>query len=161
MLATAGGQGKVILWRAADWQQLATLQADTSWVGCVAFSGDGSLLAAGGVGDRQITLWDVTTHKQVARLPHPIFLGSVAFDPTGRTLATSAFDGKVRLWDIASQRQIGVALPGAENGTGTNVSAFDPSGNHLIALYDSGPAFVWNMDPDHWKQQAARSSGAP
>jgi WD40 repeat protein len=159
MLATAGGQGKVILWRAADGEKLATLQADTSWIGSVAFSADGSLLAAGGVGDRQVTLWDVATRKRVGRLPHPSFIGSVAFDPAGRTLATSALDGKVRLWDVASQREIGVALPGAENGTGTNISAFDPSGNHLIALYDSGPAFIWDMDPDHWKQQACMVVG--
>jgi WD40 repeat protein len=159
MLATAGGQGKVILWRAADGKQLATLQADTSWVSCVAFSADGSLLAAGGAGDRQVTLWDVATRKRVGRLPHPIFLGSVAFDCAGRTLATSAFDGKVRLWDLASQREIGVALPGAGSGTGTNISAFDPSGKHLIALYDSGAAFLWDMDPERWKERACTIVG--
>ena len=49
--------------------------------------------------------------------------------------------------------------PDTENGTGTNVSAFDPSGNHLIAFYDSGAAFVWDMDPDHWKQQACAVVG--
>jgi WD40 repeat protein len=83
----------------------------------------------------------------------------MAFDPAGRTLATSAADGKVRLWDLASQREIGVPLPGAENGTGTNISAFDPSGNHLIAFYDSGAAFVWDMDTDHWKRQACTVVG--
>ena len=159
MLATAGGGGRVILWRTSTWQQLATLPADTSIVLCVAFSPDGSLLAAGGVGDRAVTLWDVATRRLVGRLPHPTFLASVAFDPAGRTLATSAFDDKVRLWDITSLRQIGVALPGAENGSGTNASAFDPSGTHLIALHDSGTAFVWDMHPDRWKQQACAVVG--
>ena len=44
---------------------------------------------------------------------------------------------------------------------GTNISAFDPSGNHLIALYDSGIAFVWDMNPDRWKQQACTVVGRP
>jgi WD40 repeat protein len=158
-LATAGGGGRVILWRTSTWQPTATWAADTQHVSSVAFSPDGSLLAAGGVGDRSVTLWDVASRKLVGRLPHPIFLASVAFDPAGRTLATSAFDDKVRLWDLASLRQIGVALPGAENGSGTNASAFDASGNHLIALHDSGVALVWDMNPDRWKQQACAVVG--
>jgi WD40 repeat protein len=117
------------------------------------------LLAASGTGDRQVTLWDVATRTRVGLLSRPSFVSSVAFDPGSKLLATSAADGKVRLWDIASKHQIGVALPGAENGTGTNVSAFEPSGNHLIALYDSGTAFVWDMEPDHWKQQACAVVG--
>jgi WD40 repeat protein len=158
-LATAGGGGRVILWRTSTWQQTATWAADTSLVLCVAFSPDGSMIAVGGVGDRSVTLWDVAGRKLVGRLPHPMFLASVAFDPAGRTLATSAFDDKVRLWDLASLRQIGPALPGAENGSGTNASAFDPSGNYLIALHDSGTAFVWNLDPERWKQQACAVVG--
>jgi WD40 repeat protein len=160
-VVTGGGQGKLLLWRATDWRQLGMVTADTSWILCVALSPDGSLLAAGGVGERQVTLWNVASHKLVGRLPHPNFVGSAAFDPAGRTLATSAEDGKVRLWDLDSQRQIGRPLPGAENGTGMtgNVSAFDPSGNHLIALSDSGAPFVWNMNPDRWKQQACAVVG--
>lgn len=160
-VVTGGGQGKLLLWRATDWRQLGMLPADTSWVLCVTFSPDGSLLAAGGVGERQVTLWNVASRKLVGRLPHPNFVGSVAFDPAGKTLATSAEDGKVRLWDLASQRQIGRPLTGAENGSGMtgNVSAFDPSGNHLIALSDSGAPFVWNMNPDRWKQQACAVVG--
>ena len=158
-VATGGGQGRILLWRTTDWRQLGALPADTSYIWCLAFSPDGSRLAAGGVGDRQVTIWDVASRKLVGRLPHPNFVASVAFDPAGRTLATSAADFKIRLWDLAFQRQIGRPLPGSETGSGTNVSAFDPSGNHLIAVYDSGVAFVWHMDPDHWKQQACSVVG--
>ena len=158
-VATGGGQGRILLWQTTDWRQLETLPADTSYVWCMAFSPDGSRLAAGGVGERQVTIWDVASRKLVGRLPHPNFVTSVAFDPAGRTLATSASDGKVRLWDLASQRQIGRPLPGREAGSGTNVSAFDPSGNHLIAVYDSGAAFVWDMNLDDWKQQVCAVVG--
>jgi WD40 repeat protein len=159
IVATGGGQGRILLWRTTDWMQVGALAADTSWVYCMAFSPDGSRLAAGGVGERQATIWDVASRKLLSRLPHPNFVTSVAFDPAGRTLATSAGDFKIRLWDLASQRQIGRPLPGSETGSGTNVSAFDPSGNHLIAVYDSGAAFVWDMDLDHWKQQACAVVG--
>ena len=160
-VAAGGSHGEVLLWRASDGRQLGALPADTSSVFCLAFSPDGSQLAASGIGERQVTLWNVASHKLIGRLPHPNFVSSIAFDPAGKTLATSAQDFKVRLWDLASQRQIGRPLPGAENGTGTNVSAFDPSGHHLIAVYDSGAALVWDMDPDHWKQQACAVVGRP
>jgi WD40 repeat protein/DNA-binding SARP family transcriptional activator/type II secretory pathway predicted ATPase ExeA len=158
-LAMTGERGRILLWRAADGRRLAAWTADTRSVVCVAFSPDGSLLAAGGEGDRQVTLWDVASRKLVGRLPHPNFVYSVAFDPAGRTLATSTTDFKIRLWDLASLRQLGRPLPGDERGSGTNISAFDPSGKHLIAVYDSGAAFVWDMDPDRWKQQACAVVG--
>jgi WD40 repeat protein len=161
MVATGGGQGKVILWRAADAKQLATLPVDTSWVLAMAFSPDSSLLAASGIGDRQVTVWDVATRRLLGRLPQPTFVGAIAFGTDDKLLATDGADGKVRLWDLASQRQIGPPLPGAENGTGTNTSAFDLGGNHLIALYDSGTAFVWDINHDRWKQKACTVVGRP
>jgi WD40 repeat protein/DNA-binding SARP family transcriptional activator len=161
MVATGGGQGKVILWRAADARQLASFQADTSWVLAMAFSPDGSWLAASGIGDRAVTVWDVATRRLLGRLPQPTFVGAMAFGPGDKLLATDGADGKVRLWDLASQRQLGPPLPGAENGTGTNTSAFAPSGHHLIAVYDSGAALVWDMHPDRWKQQACTVVGHP
>ena len=181
LVATAGGEtagaernatealkGKVVVWRAASGERLATLKVDKQWVSSVAFSPDGSVIAASGVNDRAVTLWDVASWKLVGRLPHPIFIGSVAFDPRGKTLATSAFDDKVRLWDIASMRQIGAALPGPENpGAGLvcdpcgSQAGFDPSGNYLVALNQNGGALVWDVDPDRWKERACAVVGRP
>jgi WD40 repeat protein/DNA-binding SARP family transcriptional activator len=158
MVATAGGAGQVVLWRASDGKQLATFQADPLWVPSVAFSPDGSLLAAGGYIDKQATLWEVATHKLVGRLPHPTILGGLAFDPSGKTLATAAGDGTVRLWDVASRRQIGLALPGGD-GDGYGTVGFDPSGNQLVILYQDGTGVVWDVDPDHWKQRACSVAG--
>ena len=151
MVATAGGTGKVIVWRLSDRKQVATFQADPRWATSVAFSPDGSLIAAGGLYDRHVTLWDLGTGKVVGRLPHPTYVVRVTFDPGGETLASSAADGTVRLWDVGSSRQIGRALPGPER---WSTLAFDPGGNQLVALYDNGAAVAWDVDPDRWKQRA-------
>jgi len=151
LVATAGGAGKVVIWRVSDRKQVTTLQADPLWVSSVAFSPDGSLIATGGLADKHATLWDVATGKPVSRLPHPTTVVEVTFDPAGKTLATAAGDGTVRLWDVASLRQIGLALPGPER---WSILGFDPGGNHLVALYDNGTAVVWDVDPDHWKERA-------
>ena len=151
MVATAGGDGLVALWRVSDGKQLARLQVDPVWAPSVAFSPDGSLIAAGGSIDKQVTLWDVNTHKLVGRLPHPTVLARLAFDPGGKTLATATIHGTARLWDVASRRQIGLALPGPS--VFANVG-FDLNGNRLVTLYEDGTGVVWDVDPDHWKQRA-------
>jgi WD40 repeat protein len=154
-VASAGGDGRALLWRAADGKQTATIKADKAGLSAVAFSPDGSLLALCGLGDRAVTLWDVATHKQVGRLPLPVYATTIAFDPAGKLLAASAKDGKVYLWDLASRREIGPSLPG----DGLSVSAFDPTGTHLVTVYEWGPVIVWDMDPDRWKQQACTEVG--
>ena len=156
MVATAYGDGLVALWRIPDGKQLATFKADPGWVSSVAFSPDGSLIAAGGSFDKQVTLWDVATHKLVGRLPHPTVLARLAFDPSGKTLATVTWQGTARLWDVASRRQIGLVLPGPS--VHANVE-FDPNGSHLVTLYEDGTGVVWDVDSDHWKQRACAVAG--
>jgi WD40 repeat protein len=99
---------------------------------------------------------------------HPAIINTVAFNPHCDTLATSSIDEEVRLWDLASTRQIGPALPEPEHHvTGLpcdfcfNVTEFDPSGSHLIALYQSGIGIVWDVDPKLWSGGLARSPAAP
>jgi WD40 repeat protein/DNA-binding SARP family transcriptional activator len=158
MLATGGAGGTVVLWRVADGAQVRTVAADPELVSALAFSPDGALLAAAGSGERFATLWEVASGRLVGRLRHPTYVVALRFDPQGRTLATAATDGTVRLWDLASQRQLGVALPGGEQ---WSVLAFNPGGTDLVAFYGDGTGLVWDVDPDRWKQRACTIAGGP
>src|SRR4029450_6370391 len=165
-VATAGPKGKVVLWRATDGTRLATLPVDTLFISSVSSSPDGSVLAATGAVDRAITLWDVSTHKLVGRLPHPAIIDSVAFDPHSTTLATSS--GSLRLWDVASMRQIGAALPEPElHPTSVicdpcfSTTEFVPGGPQLIADYETGVGIVWDVDPKLWERRACAVVGRP
>jgi WD40 repeat protein len=154
----------VVLWRVADRAQVRTLAADPEFVSAVAFSPDGALLAAAGSGERIATLWEVASGRLVGRLRHPTYVIAVRFDPQGRTLATAVTDGTVRLWDVASRRQLGIALPGPgqENVPGSDrVLAFDPGGIDLVAFYGDGTGLVWDVDPESWKQRACTIAGGP
>jgi WD40 repeat protein len=100
----------------------------------------------------------VASGRLVGRLRHPTYVVAVRFDPQGRTLATAATDGTVRLWDVVSQRQLGVALPGPDQ---WSVLAFDPGGTNLVAFYGDGTGLVWDVDPESWKQRACTIAGGP
>jgi WD40 repeat protein len=162
MVATAGGGGKVGLWRVADQTLVRTVAADPEFVTALAFSPDGTLLATAGSGERFTTLWEVASGRLVGRLRHPTYVIAVRFDPQGRTLATAA-GGTVRLWDLTSRHQLGVALPGPDDPgpDRSTVLAFNPAGTDLVAFYGDGTGLVWDVDPDRWKQRACTIAGGP
>ena len=75
-------------------------------------------------------------------LAHGLEVTSVAFDPSGGTLASASLDGTLRLWDVARREPIGVIAVGSG---GVNTVAFAPDGSTLatgdldgrVRLYDS------------------------
>ena len=77
---------------------------------------------------------------------------SVAFSPNGTTLAAGNADGTVRLWDMATGRQIGRPLTGPADPV-TSVT-FSPDGTTLASA-----------SPDHtvrlWDLATSRPVGAP
>jgi len=82
----------------------------------LAFSPDAKMLAAGG-DDGTVHLWNLTTGKQISRLPDQSDkISAVAFSPDGKTVVSSSLDGNTYFWDAASGRavrQLQVAAGGA------------------------------------------------
>jgi len=73
-------------------------------VQCLALSRDAKLLATADSG--YVHLWDTVTWKEQKRLEgfeNPIY--SLAFSPSGKTLATAGMDQPITLWDVASGKQ--------------------------------------------------------
>ena len=99
-ILASGALDETVLWDAETQTNIAVLQGGLS----TSFSPDGTTLASGTWG--QVNLLDVTTGANIATLPHTASVNSVSFSPDGKTLASGAGDGTVKLWDIATERNI-------------------------------------------------------
>ncbi len=107
LLASAGGDRKIVVWdvsQTANVKAIQTLYGHVRAIDSVAFSSDGKLLASSGE-DKSVILWDVASGSLVGRplAGHAEAVGSVAFSPDGQTLASGSLDGTVSLWSLSLQ----------------------------------------------------------
>src|SRR5215470_8937320 len=74
---------------------------------------------------------------------HTDVVNSVAFSADGKTLATGSADHTVRLWDVATRRQIGKPLTGRTNAVYS--MAFSPDGNTLATGSNDHTVRLWDV----------------
>jgi WD40 repeat protein len=95
--------------------------------------------------DGAVYVWQLATGKllmtvQAARRR----LTTAAFNPDGKTFATSGEDGIVRIWRLSTRRQTAVLR--GHLGPVQSLS-FSPNGKLLVSVSDDGSARVW--EPTH------------
>jgi WD40 repeat protein len=103
-LASAGADGKVLLWNLAEGKVAQTF-APEAIIRALAFSPDGTLFAAGGDGN-VVYVWEAATGKLKTKLEgHTDWIWSLAFTPDGKQLASGSSDGSVILWDVPNLKK--------------------------------------------------------
>ena len=118
---------------------IATL---SSWARSVAFSLDGTTLAAG-TADGMIQLWNVATKTKITTLEDSDYIvDAVAFSPDGTTLAAGWGDGTVTLWKVATKTKTATLVAG--DGAALSV-AFSPDGTTLAAGWGDGTVTLWKV----------------
>ncbi|MFF4368662.1 WD40 repeat domain-containing serine/threonine protein kinase [Streptomyces sp. NPDC001594] len=119
---------------------LSVLSQPSSSVESVAFSHDGSTLAAAGRGNA-VWLWSVSTKALAGTLKHDTPIRSLAFSPDGKTIATGGEDRVVQLWDVAKGTRTGLT-----DHTGRVRSvAFSPDAKWLASAGDDSGIRLWDL----------------
>ncbi len=141
LVASAGEDFRVRVWRVADGRLLATLEGHTQPVLSVAFSPDGRLLASGSA-DGTARIWDVSAGSGIQTLSgHRTHVSSVRFAPEGERLVTAGWDKSVRVWDVRS----GQVLASLEGHSSEVISAsFTPDGRYVVTGSYDATARLWS-----------------
>jgi|GEM_PF-3138663 len=115
-------------------------RAHSSCIRCLAFSPDGSLLAAGS-DDRKVSIFDLDLGDVVGVVEaHRGFVQAVAFSPDGSMLATAGSDSLVHLWNRSGDK-VGT-LEGHSKGVAS--VAFSPGGGLIVTGSDDQTVGVWD-----------------
>jgi WD40 repeat protein len=116
----------------------------------LAFSPDGTTLAATNERDGLIFLLDVASGREFGRVDGPDDYKALAFSPDGKLLATGVDISKglpdhelsVRLWDVTARKEIG-RVPAHRNSI--RALAFSPDGKRLLSASEDATALVWEV----------------
>ncbi|MYB93579.1 WD40 repeat domain-containing protein [Candidatus Poribacteria bacterium] len=140
--ATSGRHIK--LWKTVNRTEITTLQHN-QYVQTIAFSSDGQLLAAGdgsGEGPGTVKVWNVQERSIIATLDgDPKDIKTVVFSPDDRYLASSGWDGQLKIWNTSNWTLIGT-IPH----TGYYDIDFSPDGNIIVSTNDGYVSLWWVED---------------
>jgi WD40 repeat protein len=146
LLATAGEDGKVVLWDVAGRRSLGkALKGHYGMDRGIAISPDGKLLAVPSEDGMAIVLWEMANCTQFGGsfVGHRAPIQSVAFSPDGKLLASASADGTLRFWNVSRQKQLGAALPA--HGELVSSVVFSPDGKLLASAGGDGTVMLWDV----------------
>jgi WD40 repeat protein len=142
------------IWETATGRQVGTLGQSFD-EGTMAFHPDGRRLARSIGAD--ILILDMASGLEVLRLRgHTALVSGMAFNSTGGRLASAGHDGTVKLWDMATGREILSLIHGkGDPVTGVSIS---PDGLQIVSTSESGTIKVWDATPLSESPSAANNS---
>ncbi len=142
-LAAVDATSPVLLFNVATGKLVRTLNTASDNIYSVAFSPDGTLIAAGGDGN-SVEVWNaVTGNRQFTSINNTDDgVESVTFSPKGRLLASGSDDQTVIRWEPKTGKQVGEVLRGHTKGVSD--ITFSPDGKTLASSSDDGTILLWD-----------------
>jgi dipeptidyl aminopeptidase/acylaminoacyl peptidase len=158
-LTAIAKSGEVELRSDPDLRLIRTLSGSEGNINAVAFSSDGNdLYTAGGQpgwgGD--ICRWNVAEGKAVKVISsaHKDTIYALALSPDGKVLATGSYDQKIKLWDVATGREL-KTLSG-HNGCVYGL-AFRPDGKILASASADRTVKLWEVESGQRRDTLSQS----
>ncbi|MDQ2828011.1 MAG: TIR domain-containing protein, partial [Chloroflexota bacterium] len=152
-IVTASDDHTARVWDAATGAPLATMTGHTGTVETATFSPDGRRVVTAS-DDGTARVWNAATGRLMTTLRGHGYITNqtmpggrdysvydAAFSPDGKRVVTAGVDGKARVWDAATGRQL-LLLSG--HTSWVYRAAFSPAGTRIVTAGGDGTARVWD-----------------
>ncbi len=157
LLATAGSDHYVRVWRLPSGKPLWALARHTDAVNAVAFAPRPGLLASAS-SDGTVILWNAFSGRRIRTLsadPSPV--EGVAFSPNGDTIASAGDDRSITLWDVGSGQRLSRSLVGTQSTI--YGLAYSPTGTGIASAQGDGTAMTWDLTSGIGEPVASHTQG--
>lgn len=142
LFASASFDGFILLWDVTTGNLLQRLPITATYPRVIQFSPDSARLAVGCT-DKTIQIWNVAGQLEHVLKNHTRNVNTLAWSPTGTTLASGADDGMIILWDT-QHWQVRHTLSG--HAQSVNSVAFSPTGDLLASGGDDKFIYLWQPE---------------
>ncbi len=111
---TGQQEGRLCIWDVESGKRLREIRGTNGDIRRVLFTPDGRYLLAAAFG---VHIYDADTGRLVGQpFPAKTWIDGLALSADGRLLAISSYNGpSVRLWELATRREIPLAIPGGDS----------------------------------------------
>jgi WD40 repeat protein len=151
----------IVLWNLPDGTVSKTITDDEP-IAAIALSADGKFVASTG-DNGTVKIWSLASGQSLAESSgNKHCIGSLAIDPTGRTIAAGTVNGYIVLWQLQNidnglPLQIELTQTIKAHAGQINACIFSPDGQYLITGSVDGKAKVWYRGEDLRFRDKARS----
>lgn len=142
MLAAGDLNGYLHVWDVETKARITQAREHKEAIRALAWSPDGRALVSGSR-DHRVKVWDARTFDKPREIEgHFRVIQSLSFSPDGNLLAI-ATDGRVKLWEMAHQREIATIRADSHQVCAVR---FTPDGVDLVTCGWKRKAHIWNLE---------------
>jgi WD40 repeat protein len=142
ILASAGWDQQIVLWKETKKSPLLVLKGHQDKINAVKFSPDGKMLASVG-DDGMLIVRDVTTGGIIKEIQaHKDPATSLCFKSDGKVIATTSWDKTVKLWNVATGECLNT-FKGHTNAV--NYCTYSNTERYLVSCSDDNSMIVWEV----------------
>jgi RNA polymerase sigma factor (sigma-70 family) len=134
------GDREIRLWEVATGQLVRTIQRPSATKDgvassmCIAFSPDGTCLAAAGHADNAVSIYDLSQDKETMRIATGRGVTRLSFSSSGRMMITAGVDGVAQIWEIATGKQRVALAANPDSKPGFTALAITPDGQRFVTV---------------------------
>ncbi len=143
--------GKLLRWAISNGEVKEIFDNKQQAINAVCLNSSGSRIAFGDISGNIIILEAATSRKITQVKGHSARIQDIAYSPDNSQLATSSYDGTIRIWNAGKLSESPVLI--TEHESWALAIAFSPDGKTLVSSSETGVIFYWSTRAKYMADQ--------